>query len=240
MKSLFELLELTPADRAKALKKTASAAKNGARLVAKILVAAELKDDLGDESLNAYAQRITGLDIRRELQGTYEAVNVLKALRKSEIPLSEETFDNVVGFALVVISGLMSKAPEKVAEACAIATEGTDVVKRLKELKAGPKKTKAEKPGGGEGAETKAPEIQTPGEEISPLDAFLEWLGDTPILGLESIRDRIAADVHGAATQKCCEGYVELFGKFKASAESRWEKLEAEAEEIPAAAAAAA
>lgn len=235
MKTLIEILDMTPEGRAKLLKSTTTSAVNAKVTIAKILVAAAEKGDYGKGEMNTYAQRVTGIELRRELQGTYEAVNVLEGIRAGTVPLTEAQFEKCPDFGRVTISGLLSKHAAFVPEACEIILEGTDVTKRLKALKErikegetpnlkilpDPKESKGKKgTGDGEGSG-----IQTAGK--ADADTFT-IPRDTVVLNHPGILERIIAEVKGAGTVEDCDAFLSMFSKLKSFAESRRETLEAE------------
>lgn len=226
MKTIEEILGLTAESRVTLLKSTATSAKNAQRTIAKILVAGEEKADFGPGEMNAYAQKITGLELRREFQGTYEAVNVLKGIRSGSVPMTEADFDRVLGFALVIISGLLSKSPEKVATACEIAVSGKDVTQRLKALKS-PSKPKGagDSEQEGDGA---APEIHP---TVESSDTFV-IPHDLPVLNHPELLQRLVSELRTCSGEDA-ETYLTILGKLTAMADSRLEELTA-----PAAAAA--
>lgn len=160
---MTEILEMSAIKRCNLLSSTVSSARKAQKTVAKILVAASEKGDYAEGEMNAYSLKHTGVELRRELQGTYEHVNVLKAMRSNAIDFKEEDFDVIPSFAAIILSSLLAKSPEKVSAALEIIRSGVDVTKRLQELKKGDKPAKGEGAGAGEGGEGDAPpEIQTP------------------------------------------------------------------------------
>jgi hypothetical protein len=234
MKTIAQFEEMTAETRAATLKTTVRAAGNARITVAKILVAALAAGDFTAEKgeMNKYAVEVTGIELRRELQGTYEAVRVLSGIVAGTVPMTEKQFDKILSTAAVRISCIMEKFPEGLSDACEIAISGTDVVKRLsalmKRLKGEPEKSTAGKSTGeGSGESGDVPGIQTPA--ASPVEAFLAWLGETPLMSVPEIVARLTEDVHGAATPACCERYADFLGRLKAQAETRWEGLEATA-----------
>lgn len=217
MKQLAELLELTANKRASLLKSAATSACNAKVMIAKLLVAARMKGDFDDGEMNAYAQRVTGIELRRELQGTYEAVNVLQAILDGECGLTEAEFESCPDFGRVTISGLLSKAPEKVAEAVEIIRSGTDVTKRLKELKGGKKKPKAEETPEPEKESTTPPPVgRTETEiEIAEESAFdlIRLAKDECALSSNEIVGRILADIEGFESPEACDVYSTALSK---------------------------
>lgn len=106
------------------------------REVARILLASESAGAFGPGEMNAYAKRISGVDIREEFQGVYEAVNVLRAIRDGSLPATELEFDTWGSYPVIMLSGFMSKRPNQVPQALEIIRSGQDVTNRLKELRA--------------------------------------------------------------------------------------------------------
>ena len=228
MKSVIQFKEMTAGDRAKNLKSLVTKQTTAKKEIAKILVAAEMQGDFGKGEMNSYAQQVTGVELRREAQGTYEFVNVIKGILSGELPMTEEEFDSKQfgSFPLIMLSGFMSKSPEKVADALAIIRSGDDVTKRLKELRS-PSKPKAEKEKSTKaaGTETGESEIQTPATPKG--DTYFVPEG-TSILAVEEIQARILSDMRNAPDVKSCENYHEFFKGLVAHLHTRWETLEAE------------
>jgi len=233
MKSLLEILDMTAEGRTKFLKTTVTTARNAKATIAKILVAAEEQGDFGPGEMNAYAQRITGIELRREIQGTYEAVNVLKGIRAGTVGLTETQFETCPDFGRVTISGLLSKEPGLVPAAVEIILSKEDVTNRLKELTGKGKKAKEETPKlaivakGGEGeAEGEPSGIQT--ASAPAADTFVIPHED-PVMNHAPLMDRLMAEVKNAATVADAKAYVGIFESLLSHAESRLETLEAEA-----------
>lgn len=241
MKMLIEILDMTAEGRARFLKTTVTSARNAKTTIAKILVAAEEKGDYGSGEMNAYAQRLTGVELRREIQGVYEAVNTLKGIRAGTVPLTEEQFETCPDFGRVTISGMLSKAPGFVPEACAIILSGEDVTKRLKCLRdivngkakpekkppVTPEKTEPTSPEA-EGTEGEASGIQT--APAADADTFI-IPHTTPVVNCDALMERLMREVKTAPTKADAALYIAAFAKLQAHAESRLEALEAEAKE---------
>jgi hypothetical protein len=182
---MTEILEMSALKRCNLLSSTVSSARKAQKTVAKILVAASEKGDYAEGEMNAYSLKHTGVELRRELQGTYEHVNVLKAMRSNAIDFKEEEFDVIPSFAAIILSSLLAKSPEKVAAALEIIRSGVDVTKRLQALNKGDKPAKGgDGEGAGEGGEGDAPpEIQTPDNAdtfVIPHDVYV--MNHDPIL----------------------------------------------------------
>lgn len=105
------------------------------REVAKILIAAESAGVFGAGEMNSYAKRITGVDIREEFQGVYEAVNVLQGIRSKSVIATEDEFNTWGSFPVIELSSTMSKRPEKLPEALEIIRSKKDVTNRLRALR---------------------------------------------------------------------------------------------------------
>jgi hypothetical protein len=246
MKMLLEILDMTAEGRAKFLKTTVTTARNAKTTIAKILVAAEEKGDYGSGEMNTYAQRLTGVELRREIQGVYEAVNTLKGIRAGTVPMTEEQFEKCPDFGRVTISGLLSKAPGFVPEACAIIESGEDVTKRLKALRdaVNGKKPKEEVPKP-ETAKESSPEAEGPEGEASGFQTAPAADADTfviphktPVVNCDPLMERLMREVKTAPTKADAALYIAAFAKLQAHAESRLEELEAQASATPAPAAA--
>ena len=236
MKSIQEFQSMTSDQRAKNLASRAVKQSEAKKEISKILVAAEAAGDFGKGKgeMNAYATKITGVELRREAQGVYEYCNVLREILSGKLAVTEAEFDSARfgSFPLIVLSGLMSKAPEKVTEALEIIRSGIDVTKRLQALIKVEKESDAggeSGPGEGEGSEIQTPEI--PGTSYFVPEGM-------PLLNCPEIVAAIVADIKGAGSLGDIENYLATFLKLSAIAESRGETLEAEAVETPAAVAA--
>lgn len=159
---MSEFCGLSAEKRATLLQSTVLSARKAQKIVAKILTIASELGDFKEGEMNTYSNRITGVELRRELQGTYECVNVLKAIRANAMTMTEQEFDDCPMFGAIILSSFLAKSPEKVEDALAIIRKGEDVTKKLKELRGGekPAKEKSEGNTSGESGES-APEIQT-------------------------------------------------------------------------------
>lgn len=232
MKSVVQFVQMTANQAATTLKSLCTRHATGKKEIVKLLVAREEAGDFGKGEMNTYAQRVTGMELRREIQGTYEAVNVMKGIRSGELPMTEEEFDSKKfgSFPLIMLSGFMSKSPEKVIPALEIIRSGEDVTKRLKELRT-PPKPKAEKESKeskeSAEAETGESEIQTP--EAPKGDSYFVPEG-TGILAVEAVQKRILEDMRNAPDVASCENYHEFLKGLVAHLHTRWEVLEAEAQ----------
>ena len=101
MKSVGEFKQLTPKERARNVKSYARKSMDSKKLLTKVLIAGEEIGDFGrgKGEMAAYAKSVTaypesidgetgvvtpafeGIDLRRDVQGTYEACNVLRGIR---------------------------------------------------------------------------------------------------------------------------------------------------------------
>lgn len=244
-----DYIALTPAKRASNLVAYCTKASAAKKELPKILIAAEECGDFGSGSgaMNAYAMKVTGVELRREAQGTYEACNVLRAIRANKIAMTEDEFDSKPfgSFPLIMLSGFLGKAPEKVGEALEIIRSGLDVTKRLQALRGPAKKSdaqlakekaaleakeKAEREAA-EKAEREAKEkaeseIQTHADSttyVVPLDMA--------IMSHSDLMADLIAELKGAGTVEDCQTYLKNFDMLKAIVESRMEVLEFEAME---------
>lgn len=225
MKTIESYSALTRNARAAALKSEVAGFSKGQKIIAKILFASEKAGDFEPgEKTNAFAQRVTGIELRRECQGVYEALRVLSAMADKSIAMTETEFDNVRGFSLVIISGLLGKKdPAKLARAVAISLSGDkDTVAQLKALTAKVKKT----PG------AKNPDSTPPleGNEIFPdlsdLNVTTYQVPDSlVILNHPEILKRIIAEVQAAETAEDCDAFAGMFAKLAAMAEKRKQSL---------------
>lgn len=227
MKTIVQFMTMTASARAKSLADRVRKDDIAKKEIAKILIAAEESGDFGKGEMNAYAQKVTGVELRRECQGAYESVNVLRAIRASQIDFSEEEFDSAPKFGLIKLSGFIGKNnPALVSEAIAIIRSRVDVTNRLKALGQKPKAEKpesGEKPSSGEGA----------GESLNsgtsaPKGATFFVPEGTSILAVPEIQARILEDLRKAPDSESCEAYHEFLKGLVGHLHSRWEMVEAE------------
>lgn len=220
--------------------------------IVKILVASEEGGDVGkNESLNAFANRVTGYDLRREVQGVYEHCNVLRAIRAKEITMTEADFDKAGKSGLIKLSSCLSSYKSLVPEVVEIIKSGKDVTNRLAAImptKAKKKDTTVvvtdgetktpespEKPKG-ESKESATPGAgETPSPEVSETQTPEPPKGDTyfvpegmAVLGVEEIQARILADIRNAGTAEDCLATHEFFAAMVKEVHARWEAIEAE------------
>jgi hypothetical protein len=226
MKTIQIYSAMTRNARAAALKSEVGGFGKGQKTIAKILHAAEHAGDFdGGESLNAFAQRVTGAELRRECQGVYEACRVLNAMRDKSVCMTEEQFDGVRGFALVSISGLLGKNgdPEKLARAVEIALSGAkDICAKLKELTKKTKKT----PGVQDPEKTPPLENNEVFPDISDLNVTTYQVPDSiVILNHPEILARLVAEAQGAETAEDCDMIVTILDKIAEMAEARKQAL---------------
>lgn len=237
-----DYIALTPAKRASNLCAYVGKATAAKKELPKILIAAEECGDFGSGSgaMNAYAVKVTGVELRREAQGTYEACNVLRAIRAKKIDMTEDDFDSKPfgSFPLIMLSGFLGKAPEKVAEALEIIRSGLDVTKRLQALRGPAKKSdeqiakeraEAEAKAAAEKAALEAKEkpeseIQTPPADSTTYIVPL----DMPIMNHQDLMADLIAELKGAKTLEDCQTYLRNLDQLRAIVESRMEVLEAE------------
>lgn len=129
---------MTSAEREKSLKHLVNRPKlvqKERREVARILLASESAGAFGPGEMNSYAKRISGVDIREEFQGVYEAVNVLRAIRDGSLPATEQEFETWGSFPVIMLSGFMSKRPDQIPQVLGIIRSGLNLTNRLKELR---------------------------------------------------------------------------------------------------------
>lgn len=103
---------------------------------ARFLVEAEEAGEYVTGEMNSYAQQVLGIELRREFQGIYQAACLLRLIRKGKLAVSEDEIEAWKSTPIQWISGIVSKQPEKVAEALEIVHSKHDVTNRLKELRA--------------------------------------------------------------------------------------------------------
>ncbi len=228
IKSVIDFQSMTAGQRANGLKTLVTKASTAKKEIVKILVAAEIAGDFGKGKgeMNTYAMKITGVELRREAQGTYEACNVLRGILASTLAMTEAEFDSKTfgSFPLIMLSGFMGKSPEKVPAALEIIRSGLDVTKRLQELRSAGK----EKPASKENSESPAPE--SPPETQTPSDSTTYIVPlDMPIMNHEEIMSDLMAELKGAATIEDCDTLIRNLNQLRALVESRREVLEMEA-----------
>jgi hypothetical protein len=195
MKSIQELTESTAAGRKTTLVSAAKAGRSAPIVIAKVLFVAGLKGDFEDGGMNNYSQKVTGMDLRRELQGTYERVNLLTAMHKKEIDMTEEEFDTCLNFAAIKLASLVKKGDAgKIAEAMAIIRSGEDVTKRIKDLCSPPKEKKSDDaPAEKEGAET--PELQAGDSDVFVIPRGIFVTDHSPLM------ERLVGEIAGAQAE---------------------------------------
>lgn len=196
MKSIQELSDTTAAGRKTTLVNSAKAGRSAPIVIAKVLFVAGMKADYEEGGMNAYSQKATGLDIRRELQGTYERVNLLTAMHKKELDMTEIEFDECLNFAAIKLASLVKKGDtDKIAQAMAIIRSGENVTKDIKALCSPPKKDKAEGEDKPQGQES--PELQTPPADV---DVFTIPHGEY-VTNHRPLVDRILQEIKDAAPE---------------------------------------
>ncbi len=103
---------------------------------ARFLVEAEEAGEYFTGEMNSYAQQILAIELRRGFQGIYQAACLLRLIRNGKLAASEDEIEAWGSTPIQWISGIVSKQPEKVAEALEIVRSKRDVTNRLKELRA--------------------------------------------------------------------------------------------------------
>ena len=230
MKSIELFLNMTAKERETNLKSRVKKDDEVKKEIVKILVAAEEKGDFGKGEMNSYAQRVTGYELRREVQGVYEHCNVFRAIRSKEIAMTETDFDKAGKAGLIKLLSCLSSRKELVAEAVEIIKSGKEVTNRLAELmkkKAEPKSKDSAESGAGESSGPEVPEIQTP--DAPEGTSFFVPKG-TAILATPALVSAILAEIKGTKTGDECQAYFDLFKDLTSHVMSRWEVIEAEAQ----------
>lgn len=227
MKTVVQFKEMSPQARATSLKSLCTRLSTARKEIVKVLVAAEETGDYGKGEMNSYAQRITGIELRREAQGTYESVNVLKGIRQGAVPMTEAEFDSKKfgSFPLIMLSGFMSKSPEKVIPALEIIRSGEDVTKRLKALRGGKPAASGDAAPETPGSQ---PEIQMPSANETPAGHTYFVPEGASILACPDIQSRILHDIRHAPTGEDCMNYFQLLSDLAAQVQTRLEHIEAE------------
>lgn len=237
MKSVVQFKEMSANDRSKNLKSRATKAARDElkKEISKIIVAAEESGDFGKGEMNSWSLKITGIELRRELQGTYEYANVLRGIRSGDLPFAEKEFDKAPSFGLIKLAGFMGKNdPEKVAECLEIIRSGKDLTNRLKAMTAKPKdkdesksKDKPES-NGDESGSLNSGTPEAPPAESPKGDSYFVPEG-TSILNVPEIQARILEDLRKTPDIASCENLHEFLKGLVGHLHSRWEVLEAEA-----------
>jgi hypothetical protein len=233
MKTVSDFKVLSPEGRVTNLKSRVTKATTAKKEIMKLLIAGEECGDFGSGKgeMNAYALKITGHDLRREIQGTYEGCNVLRAIRSGKLAMTEDEFDSKPfgSFPLIMLSGFMTKSPENVSEALEIIRSGIDVTKRLQALRGPSKKTDPapETGAGGSGGGGEAGGPAASSVTSTPGKTYFVPEG-TPMLNCPEIVAQIIAEVKGAGSIADVEEYLKTFLTLSSYAESRGEQLEAE------------
>ncbi len=237
MKSVVQFKEMSAIERAKNLKSRVRKDDETKKEIAKILVAAEEAGDFGKGEMNSWSLKITGIELRREVQGTYEFANVLRGIRSNELPFSEEEFDKAPSFGLIKLAGFMGKKDaEKVAAALEIIRSKTDVTNRLRALTAKPKGDEKDKETESKGSSKSSKSGEslnsdTPAAETPKGTSYFVPEG-TGILAVPEIQARILEDLRNAPDSESCENYHEFLKGLVAHLHSRWEVIEAEAAKL--------
>jgi hypothetical protein len=102
---------------------------------ARFLIEAEEAGEFHNGEMNAYAQQVLGIELRRGFQGIYQAVCLLRLIRSGKLAATEEELERWDSTPIQWMSGIVSKQPKKVAEALEIVRSRRDVTNRLKELR---------------------------------------------------------------------------------------------------------
>jgi hypothetical protein len=233
MKSVIQFVEMTAAERAKNLKSRVKKDNETKKEIAKILVAAEEKGDFGKGEMNKWSLEITGVELRREVQGTYEYATVLRGIRSGELAFTEEEFDKAPSFGLIKLAGFMGKKDgEKVAAALEIIRSGEDVTNRLRALTAKPKveetetKDSKESKGSAPTGEGDSLNSDTP---AAPKGTSIFIPEGVNILAVEEIQVALLAGVRSMPDSESCENAHEFLKGLVAQLHTRWEQVEAEA-----------
>ncbi len=136
MKTVLEFTNLSPDERLDfiSMQNIVAMGRAAPKIVAKILFAAGEAGDYEKGEMNSYAQKATGIELRRGLQGTYEMVKVLRGMNQGLVPLSEQEFDIAPKFGLIKLSSIIANSPEKVSQACKIITSRKGVTNQIRHL----------------------------------------------------------------------------------------------------------
>lgn len=182
MKTYESLKALTTKQRANDLITCCETSVSRQKQVAKCLVAMVAAGDCKAREMSKYADKLTGMDIRREMQNVYELVRVFEAVIDGSIKITEEQFDSLDGAKLALLSPFLRKEElkAKLPEAVEAAKNGT--AKDIRDLK--PKAEKAK------------PESETPkGPEI-PVGFLATDITDTDALVTsKQFKARIKSDM---------------------------------------------
>ena len=127
MKSYASILAGTTDDRNRILIVSCETSASRQKEVAKTLVAAVAAGDCKSGKFRQHAEKITGKDIRENLQNVYELMKVFEAVLAGKIQITEEEFDNLDSSKLALLSPFLSKPElaEKLDEAVEAVKTGT-------------------------------------------------------------------------------------------------------------------
>lgn len=149
MKNYDTLLALTSVERETELKTSyfATAKLNTSKgelqkLAAKLLVSMSAAGDCKKGDYRKHAMKITGADIREEMQDIYGLIAVFDAVLAGEIEITEEEFDSMESSKLALLSPFLSKDELKPFLDKATKAAKTGTAKDIRGLK--PKKDKDE------------------------------------------------------------------------------------------------
>lgn len=109
MKSYASILAGTTDDRNRILIVSCETSASRQKEVAKALVAAVAAGDCKSGKFREHAQKVTGKDIRKNLQNVYELMAVFEAVLAGKIQITEEEFDNLDSSKLALLSPFLSK-----------------------------------------------------------------------------------------------------------------------------------
>jgi hypothetical protein len=188
MKNYETLLALTSDERSSELKTsyTSVATLNTSKgelqkLAAKLLVSMAGAGDCKKGAYRKHAMKITGADIREEMQDIYGLIAVFDAVLADEIGITEEEFDSMESSKLALLSPFLSKEELQPFLDEAVKAAKTGTAKDIRDLK--PKKDKDEPE-----ATKPAPEPIAFGFIATDIDK------DAPLVTSAQAKSRLQAD----------------------------------------------
>lgn len=172
------------------------------KLAAKLLVSMAGAGDCKKGDYRKHAMKITGADIREEMQDIYGLIAVFDAVLADEIEITEEEFDSMEPSKLALLSPFLSKDELKpfLDEATEAAKTGT--AKDIRALK--PKKEKDEEP-----------EAAKPAAAAIPFGFIATDIGsDDPLVNSAQFKARMQADFAKAAASESDDALITMMNVF--------------------------
>ncbi len=205
MQNYVTLLALTSDERSLELKTsyTSVATLNTSKgelqkLAAKLLVSMAGAGDCKKGDYRKHAMKITGADIREEMQDIYGLIAVFDAVLADEIEITEEEFDSMESSKLALLSPFLSKDELKPFMDKATEAAKTGTAKDIRALKPKPKKEKDEEP-----------------EAAIPFGFIATDIGsDDPLVNSAQFKARMQADFAKAAASESDDALITMMNVF--------------------------